>query len=201
MAWNPLEHLQPVPQKPICKFPKLLKKFSTPYVIIGGYAVQQFIPERDCYRLDLLIETRHREEVLKFFKKNSSHQDCFADTHDFFILKRRKIYLGVINSPDNWVPEAIKQSSHAPLPWLIFTKMWAGGRQDFLDAARLIARANTKDFDQVKTIFEKYNPRALSELRELYKFGKAELDNNPTYHNKPNSYSAWHKINAEVEID
>jgi len=205
MAWNPLEHLRPVPQKPINKLPRVLNKTPFPYAFTGGYAVQHYIAERDCYRLDFLTETQHREIVQQFFKKHSRHTDKYADTHDFYILKRSKIYIGVINSPADWVTSAINQAQDnnkvLPLQWLILAKMWTGDRQDFLDSARLIARAKENDFDQIKAIFEEYLPEALPELRELYKIGIAELKQNPDYQNKPNSYSAWHKMNAEVNTE
>ncbi len=207
MAWNPLEHLKPVPYRTRYRPAKLTQKLSVPYAIFGAQAMIPHLPERRTFSLDLLIEARHQQDAVQSLKKHSSHYDYFWHTHDFFILKRTKQYLCLINSSAPWVSNAISAAQSQiirneptiPFPWLILSKMNTGSRQDLLDCARLIARTNDNHIQETKKLLETHLPEALPELRKLYQAGIQELKSNPTYINKPTAYSAWLKMNAEVD--
>ncbi len=209
MVWNPLEHSKPVPLKLLTRLPKLRNKISAPYAIIGAVAMKPYFPERQTYSLDLLIETQHFQEVAAALSKHASHQDLFDDSHRFYTLKWSRAYLCLINSSEAWVKPALEaaqkhlyqRSPSLPLPWLLLSKMWCGTRQDFLDSARLVARASQEQIDETKALFETYLPEAIPELRSLYKIGKAELNDQPAYKNKPNAFSAWYKLHSKVNTD
>jgi len=208
MAWNPLEFSKPYPIKPYRRPLKLAKKLAVPFVICGGAAVNHFFPERLAYCIDVFVSKGDFDLAKKSLKRHLAVDDYFSDDHYYGILKRGKQYLSLIGLEEDWLSIAIEDSlsnKHSVLneptltfEWLILSKMWFGKRQDFMDCARLIARADSKQLESSVSLLDIWMPEAKDELRILYKIGKKEIHQHKGFHNTPTLFSYWHHQNASL---
>lgn len=211
MHWNPLEYFGVYPLRDSYHSPKLYEILTYEYALFGAYTMRPFLPQRATFAIDVLVEQRSAALIYQQLKPEALIDDYYADTHQFYVLKDSKIFLNVISLNEDWVTKALKAASlnldpntsepTVPFEWLILSKMSYGRRQDFMDCARLIARANEKQIAKTKELLEHWLPNSLPELRKLYKVGKVELEkssNNSKYRNLKTSYTPWHHLSASL---
>ena len=208
MSWNPLEYFQLYPYEKSYPLPRLYEILNYDYAVFGACALRKYLPERKTYSLDVLIHADCAEHIHKELLPHTLEDDYFSGTHRFYILKSNKQYLTTISLDAPWVESALNTSKNyldsnepsLPFEWLILTKMTYGKRQDFMDCARLIARASKHQFFDTKELLEKWMPSAIPELRKLYSVGNQELEkapgDKPKYRNEATKYTSWHHMSA-----
>jgi len=208
MVWNTLEYHEPFPFQSSYPAPRLYEILDCDYALSGAYVCRSYLPERHTYALDIFVEPRYYEYVKKTLNRKSIYSDYYSNTHQFFILTQDRLYLNVIHPKESWLTSAINSAQLHLHPiiseptlrfhWLILSKFSHGRRQDFLDIARLLARADKIQLSDTKELFLRWFPNEIHSLKTLYTIGKQELKKSKSleHTNHPNKYSDWHHLNA-----
>lgn len=207
--WNPLEYFRDDFQTSYPP-PRLYELFHYDYALMGAYPMRTYLPERATYSIDILIDPISKDEIVKALREVSHPEETYSDTHTFFTLRESRLHLTLLSLEPPWLLEALDAARKhldtasteptLPFPWIILSKLDYGKRQDFMDCARLIARASQQQLDATKALLEKWNPSYIPELRQLYRVGTAEQQNAPqrapAYRNEKTEYTSWHHMSA-----
>lgn len=208
MSWSVLEYYELFPFQNSYLPPRLYEILDYDYALCGAYAMKRYVPERATYALDVMISSLSEREVHRVLVQQSVHHDYFSGTRQYYILQSERLYLTTISIDEPWLDIALEGARSSldpfsaeptlPFEWLVFTKMYYGKRQDFMDCARLMARASEAQISLVIALLNQWLPESLDALRALYRVGKQELRfaSSPSYVNQRTEYTPWQHLCA-----
>ncbi len=212
MAWNPLEYDEDYILRKSFSRPRFYDVICCDYALCGAYVMREYVPERATYSFDLYVSYSDLATAHTRLQPYVTKQAMFSNTHGYYVLKRDRIHFNLIALAQPWGLEALEASQRnldlqtaepkLSFPWLILSKMSYGKRQDYMDCARLMARANGKNIIDTKELMTRWFPEGIPALRELYRVGRRELEAQPDkkpFTNHTNEPLDWHQIALSYE--
>lgn len=158
---------------------KELKFITTPFVLIGGWAVNNYMPARQTKDIDILVYSKDKNNIKILFESNGGqHLGCLSIDGDSYIINNQEI--DVLYCNKNW--EDIYSSSIVKnnirtisLGHLIIMKLDASRLQDLADCSRMLGYASEKDIKQITKLVKKLRPQYLEDYLSLLELGKLEI--------------------------
>lgn len=174
--------------------------------------MRKYVPERETYSIDILTHSSTQAACHSVLLDHAVGHDTYAGTHHFYILEKGCLPVSVISIDEPWVIPALcaAQSNfdeHSlepvlPFPYLVLSKLSYGKRQDFMDVARLLARASQQEAHDTTKLVQTWLPNEVSTIQLLHEVGTQEyhqvVNKKLSYVNEPNRYSPWYHLVAPL---
>ncbi len=154
-------------------------EFKTPFVVVGGWAVNEYGPARLTDDLDILVKFSHldfiKQELLELdATPNLSLEDVsgIKNICHSWILPNKQI-LDVLTWDEPWIKYAVEKPGTydklgnpvCALPYLVIMKSDAGRLQDMADLERLLGfPRNNHLLEAVRKTIAKYRPNYIDDL-------------------------------------
>lgn len=153
------------------------------WLVVGGVATRNYMPERMTRDLDILVRERDSEAVIAKLEAAEYKLDAQLSIPGVLMFSPDGVEVDVLFGNAPWLEDALKNVSTDPagyptiaLPYLILLKMDAQRAQDWADVSRMLGWASEADLDKVREVFRKYAPQDVEDLESLIFIGKKERE-------------------------
>lgn len=153
------------------------------WLVVGGVATRNYMPERMTRDLDILIREKDAEAVITKLESAGYKQESQLSIPGVLMLSPEGVEVDVLFGSEPWLEEALKNAVSDPagyptiaLPYLILLKMNAQRAQDWADVSRMLGWASDEDLNKVRAVFETYAPADVEDLESLIFIGKKERE-------------------------
>lgn len=158
---------------------KELNFIKTPFVLIGGWAVNNYMPARQTKDIDILVNKNNKSNIINILKENNGiYLGPLSIEGDSFKINNQEI--DVIYCDELW--EDIYNSSLIKnnikvisLGHLIIMKLDASRLQDLADCSRMLGYASEKEVEKVTMLIKKLRPYYLEDYFSLLTLGRLEI--------------------------
>lgn len=152
---------------------------NIPFVLVGGWAVNNYMPSRQTKDIDILVSKHSKKDIAQAFQKqDGKYLGCLAINGDSFIINKQEI--DVLYCDENW--ENIYNSANLrnnvkviSLGYLIIMKLDASRLQDLADCSRMLGYANKDTINKVTNLIKELRPEYLEDYYSLIELGKLEI--------------------------
>lgn len=153
------------------------------WLVVGGVATRNYMPERMTRDLDILIRERDSDTVIAKLEAAGYKAESQLSIPGVLMTSPDGVEVDVLFGKAPWLEEALKNTATDPagyptiaLPYLILLKMDAQRAQDWADVSRMLGWANEADLEKVRDVFRKYAPQDAEDLESLIFIGKKERE-------------------------
>ncbi len=153
------------------------------WLVVGGVATRNYMPERMTRDLDILVRERDSEAVIAKLEAAGYKLEAQLSLPGVLMFSPDGVEVDVLFGNAPWLEDALKNVSIDPagyptiaLPYLILLKMDAQRAQDWADVSRMLGWASEADLDKVREVFRKYAPQDVEDLESLIFIGKKERE-------------------------
>lgn len=153
------------------------------WLVVGGVATRNYMPERMTKDLDILIREKDAEAVLAKLQTAGYKRESQLSIPGVVMISPEGVELDVLFGKTSWLEEALQNAVTDPagyptiaLPYLILLKMDAQRAQDWADVSRMLGWASDADLEKVRDAFRKYAPDDVEDLESLIFIGKQERE-------------------------
>lgn len=163
-----------------------LRRFQTPFVIVGGVATALYMPQRVTLDLDLLVVA----DDAPSFSRELLQAGC---------IRQGSLTIGgtswqtpgggtlvVLESREPWAGIAVGNPNRSPtgepviaLSYLVLLKLAASRPQDLADLSRMLGAADDVALDDVRRAVDRYRGADRDDLESLIVLGKLEFATEP----------------------
>ena len=154
---------------------------KTLFVVVGGIATRLYMPERMTDDVEILVLTQDAANLYRELEQAGSTRTGELSIGGSTWELPDSTYLGVIESRDSWVREAITNPNKAPdglpiigLPYLVLMKLQASRGIDIGDLTRMLGGADETALRLVRRAVQDCLPDAVEDLESLIVLGKLE---------------------------
>lgn len=156
---------------------------GTDWLVVGGVATRNYMPERMTRDLDILIRERDSGAVVAKLKAAGFKSGSPLSIPGALMISPDGVEVDVLFGTSPWLDDAMNNPVSDPagyptiaLPYLILLKMDAQRAQDWADVSRMLGWAGDADLEKVREVFRKYAPQDLEDLESLIFIGKKERE-------------------------
>ena len=153
------------------------------WLVVGGVATRNYMPERMTRDLDILIRESDSEAVLAKLEAAGYKAESQLSIPGVMMTSPDGVEVDVLFGNSPWLDDALKKPVSDPagyptiaLPYLILLKMDAQRAQDWADVSRMLGWASEADLEKVRDAFRKYAPQDTEDLESLIFIGKKERE-------------------------
>jgi len=153
------------------------------WAIVGGVATRAYMPERTTKDIDILIDVKDEEQVIKQLQQAGYQLISKLAIPGVVMHSPEGVELDVLFGDYPWLEEGFKKIKRDKagypvigLPYLVLLKMLAQRAQDWADVSRMLGWASDTDLDTVREVFTRYAPEDLEDLESLIFLGKKERE-------------------------
>ena len=153
------------------------------WAIVGGVATRAYMPERMTKDLDIVVQKRDSETVVKRLEQAGYRIISRLAVPGFLLHSPDGIELDVLFGNYPWLKEALADLGQDPagypvikLPYLVLMKMEAQRVRDLGDLGTMLGWASDADLDKVRAVVKQYAPEDLEDLESLIYIGKKEQE-------------------------
>lgn len=158
---------------------------AVPWAVVGAAAARMYMPERATYDLDILISAGDGPEAHRLFLAyGATFSGELSIGGSSWVLPDGFI-VDVLEGQDAWCRRAVLEAQAnrdaaglpvLPLPYLVLMKFQAGRVQDLADITRMLGQASENQLEQIRSLFEAFEPDGLEDLQSMVELGRLELD-------------------------
>jgi hypothetical protein len=164
------------------------------YVVIGGVATRNYMPERFTKDVDVLVSPSAFNEAQAHLRaKGWRELQLLHFSSDGLTLRgatwsKEDEEIDLITADAPWVEEAVATPAFdadgmrvVSLPFLILMKLDASRVQDTSDVARMLALADDETVDRARKVIRRYSSDSLAveDFESLLQIGRWELEDSP----------------------
>ena len=156
------------------------------WVIVGGIATRNYMPERMTRDMDILVHHSNGEAAIAKLQQAGYQTIARLAISGYSLRSPEGIEVDLIFGDDPWIKDALAHPEHDPaeypvigLPYLILLKMASQRAQDWADVSRMLGLASDADLDEVRAVIARYAPEDSEDLESLIFIGKKEQEPPP----------------------
>lgn len=153
------------------------------WAMIGAVATRLYMPERATADLDVLISADDAGEVRQRLVRAgyAFQQELAIDGSSW--RSPEGIPVDIVETSEPWTNQALLAAESnldpqgmpvLPLPFLVLMKFRAARVQDLADITRMLGLSNENARDEVRMVFQQYEPEGLQDLESLIRLGVVE---------------------------
>lgn len=153
------------------------------WAIVGGVATRAYMPERMTKDLDIIVQQRDGEIVIKQLEQAGYRVISRLAVPGYLMLSPDGTELDVLFGNYPWLNKALTDRGQDPagypvirLPYLVMMKMEAQRVRDLGDLGTMLGWASEADLDEVRAVVKQYTPEDLEDLESLIFIGKKEQE-------------------------
>jgi len=153
------------------------------WAIVDGVATRAYMPERMTKDMDILVDQRDGETVIKRLKGAGYRIGSELAIPGYLLHAPDETELDVIFGSYPWLKKALQDTGQDPagypvirLPYLTLMKLQAQRSQDWADVSRMLGWADDADLDEVRAVVQEYAPEDVDDLESLIFIGKREQE-------------------------
>lgn len=153
------------------------------WALVGGVATRAYMPERVTKDMDILVDKRDGETVIKLLEKAGYRMISRLAVPGFLLQSPDGTELDVIFGSYPWLKKALSDIGHDPagypvikLPYLVMMKMEAQRVRDLGDLGTMLGWASDTDLDEVRKVVAQFTPQDSDDLESLIFIGKREKE-------------------------
>ena len=145
---------------------------TSPHVIVGGMAVNQFAPPRATEDLAIAAAVGHARPLLSVLREHG-FEVVGALSIGGWTMRREPFSIDILELDEPWWEEAVRRPHRVgpfpvlDLPYLILMKMAASRAADIGDIQRMLHGADETRREQVRDVFRRFAPQDAEDLEQL----------------------------------
>jgi hypothetical protein len=160
-----------------------LSAIGVPFVIVGGVATAEYMPERSTQDVDVLVLADDIDPVRTNLRGAGAERgESLAIAGSLGLSgetwRLAGELLAVLWSGESWAKEAVHAGSPGSviaLPYLVLMKLDAARGVDQGDLTRMLGFASRSSVDAVRRVVANYMPSAADDLEQYVALGRLEI--------------------------